>query len=447
LRVPLAALWLLLLIPFHLAPLYYKSYLSEEHVFGIGGGMSGVRIVPRGAPLSMRPDTFSGYMLLNAGDKVSFDVTVSSTGARATWSMSLEILDLASGERWVFNGTYYTPKGLTPEFIAPYTGFYRYTLRVKVESLDFYDGGAVITIAPVVSGRSSPRDGVRTAIAFEALALVAIAALLAVVASRSRLGELLAYKGFVGQVRWELRGMYFWALFPLTVLAYTVFVLNFNSEIDSYSVVLEPVRLRGAPEFYVFYAILVSIAVTMLFAYRLETGYDKPIEILPRSRIQLFAAKLSAVALVTIAPIALASLNTYVVWQGRLLASMPLEVLKMWFYETLFLLALTMAIASIPLVLSILLPYTGAVLALSLVVLLAIYIDNPVKEAIGFDMRSFIVTSETPILSLYRPVGPWETVEVLQLSGSYLRFLEASAALGLASIALSLTLYVRRESS
>lgn len=438
--LPLTALLLLSTLLLHLAPLYYKSYLYDNLTTGSALGQS-IHVIPRGTPIVRMPSsTASGYMLLNSGDRVSFDATVSSTGAIVTWSMELEVIDIASGERWDFKGTYYTAKGLTPEFIAPYTSLYRYMVRVKIESLDFHSNSTTILQSVVVSGSNSPRDSVRSNIVVESL-LVILALILTVLASRSRVGEVLAYSGIIGQVRWELRSMYLWLFFPLTLLVYTLLIVNFNSSIgSSYNVLLDPIRLSGAPDFYIFYTIVIVVAVAMLFVYRFETGYDRPVEVLPRSRLSLFTAKILAVILVTLVPLIIASLNTYILWQGRLLRMKTVDVLEMWFYEILFLTALTLLVMIIPLLLSNIIPYTGAVLALSLIVLLAIYVDNPVKSILGLDMRMLIISSEDPIVSFRAG-----SQDVVELSRSYAWFTLSSLALGSLGLVLSLLLYLRRE--
>ena len=442
--LPLLALWLLSIALFHLAPLYYKSYLYDNLTSG-STPSQGIHVISRDTPIRLMPSQTSiGYMLLNSGDRVSFDATVASTGATVKWSMELEIVDVASGERWGFNSTYYAAKGLTPEFIAPYSSLYRYVVRVRVESLDFYGNSTTILLSTVVSGSNSPRDGVRINIVVESL-LVILASILVILASKSRVGEVLAYSGLIGQVRWELRSMYLWVLFPLTLLAYTLTIVNFNSSIGpSYSVILNPIRLGGAPDFYVFYTIIVVVATVMLFAYRFETGYDRPIEVLPRPRLSLFTAKILAITMVTLVPLIIASLNTYILWHGRLLRLKPLDVFEMWLYEVFFLVALTLALMAIPLLLSNLVPYTGAVLALSLLVLLSIYVDSPVKSFLGLDMRFLLTSSEIPIVS-FSTGPPWNRVEVVELSRSYALFTLSSLALGFSCLALSLLLYLRRE--
>ncbi|MDT7865315.1 MAG: hypothetical protein RRE21_00140 [Desulfurococcales archaeon] len=442
--IPLVAIMVILLSVAHIAPLYYKTYMDERA--GFDESPKGTLNVPKGLPLTQFKQAYARYMLLAQGDRVSFDAGVMATNVRYSWLMELEVVDVTRGERWNFSSEYYAARAPTPEFIAPRDSLYKFIVRVTFKPLEGTARDHVtIDISMTVSGRPSTRLDVRDRLLLELLVIMATAIALLMVLGR-RLQSINLYRGFIGLVLWEVKSFYLWLLAPVIAFMYTLFSLNVRPAIGGPSVVLAPVFVTNSPDILVPYTILVVVAVAIVLSYKIEGGYDKAVDILPRSRISMLAAKLIAVLLVTWAPLILCALNIYVVWLDEILLGSPTTAAAMLGYYALYTLTLTGVLMATPLFMGSLTPRFVPVILVGVMVPLLLTIDNPLKSSLGFDLRKAAVLAENPIIYLYREL-PWssQAMETVEVSRSYIWFTSRGLMVTLIALIVSLIAYLRRE--
>jgi hypothetical protein len=444
---PLIPAIVLLLSIAHLAPLYYKTYLDEGSGFE-PGGPHGMFRIPEGLPLREFKQVHSQYMLLASGDRVSFDAVVAATNVRYVWFMELEVLDAIRGERWNFSREYYAPRAPTPEFIAPRDGLYKFLVRVTFKPLeDVARGNVTVDIAIAVSGKLSTRSDVRDRILMELLAVILV--VLALVLLSRRFSTYNPYKGFPGLVLWEVKSFYLWLLAPIVAFMYTLFSLNTKPSAGSPSVMLSPVFVTNSIEILVPYTILVVTAVAVVFSYKVEGGYDKPVDILPRSRISVFTAKLTSVLLVTYVPLIVCALNIYIVWLDEILLGAPLMLVEMLGYYTIFTLTLLGVLIATPMIVGSLMPRFVPVMLIGIMVPLLLIIDNPVKASLGFDLGQAVALADNPLIYHYRelPVsrGAPQAMEIVDVSKPYTWFITRGLLVALVALSLSLISHLRRE--
>ncbi|ADI31748.1 hypothetical protein Shell_0623 [Staphylothermus hellenicus DSM 12710] len=124
-RLPMASLMLLLLL-LVLLQIYWVAVLEDGKEFS-----RGTLVLGSGIQHSLYRNyvlhSDTGYALLGRGDRLSIDAIVSGT---SSWQYILTVVDLASGETYSYNATYYSSRAPTPLFIAPKSSLYYYNLTI-----------------------------------------------------------------------------------------------------------------------------------------------------------------------------------------------------------------------------------------------------------------------------------------------------------------------------
>jgi len=415
-----------------LAPLYLKASTASNLEFSGSGLISIGSLTPAGIAITPGVFQVSGYMILGEGDIVSFDASAIVRDARYYWYLNLTIVDLVTGARWDYSEAYRVARAPTPEFSAPRSSVYTYNLTVDVRVVEFYEDKADYRVEVRITGSQGDRGDVRGRMLLE-LPILALA-LLALTPSYGFL-ERAPYRGFIGLIRWELRGLWVYAMFAIVAVSYALIIANFNSRIGRFTVLLGPVALANVPEFSVLYMVLVEVLTVILLAYKWETGHERTMDLVNASRVSRFTAKIIALITVTLIPIVLVSINTYILWIPDLPLSQPRVFAELLAAHTLYVALITIFSASIAALFSTAIPLTSIATLLSVAVTLTLYIDNPLKQLVGFDLKRLLSVGD-PFMG-GRPVA-----EILYVNLESLRLLLAPSLL---LLALALLLYARRE--
>lgn len=432
LRAPSIPQLLILALILSMPLLYLKASLSE------GLGFSGLGLISMG---SFRGDfiqpnlrNISAYMILVRGDKVSFDASVLVTGASYHWFLNLTIVDVINGDRWDYSEVFYYARAPTPEFVAPRSSVYMYTLKVGFEVVKPQEGEVRYNVNIKISGSQGKREDIKFRLLVE-LVILTVLLIASIAISKSKLGEYLAYRGFTSLVRWELRSLWIYTMFAVVLSTYTLVLVNFNSRIGRFPALLGPVAFSNVIEFTVMYLVIVQIVTVILYAYKWEAGHERTMDLLSNGRIPRFIAKLLAVVFVSLIPVATMTLNVYMLWIPEAIIRKPEVLAKLISAQTLYVSLVTLFAISVALLFSTLIPLTSMATLLSVTTTLVLYIDNPLKTALGFDLKKFLEIGD-PVMG-GRPVAEilYVNVEVLA------KLLLPSLVL----LSLSLLLYVRRE--
>lgn len=328
------------------------------------------------------------YMLLGTYDRVGFNSEVTVLNASYQWSVHIDIEDLVFGERFNYSDVYYVPRPVTPEFYAPRPSLYRVRYMVVINVTKPYGELVPYTIWSTMVGEQYKRLDFYNTAPPVLVALVVLEALVIGVSSRVKAFDKYSFSGLTGLVRWELRSLWLFLLFPVIALLHAFLVLRFDSGVGGLTVALGPVTIRRTPDFLLLYLIIAEIATVMLFVYKWEGKHERTSDLLAQPRIKRYLAKLLAVLTITFLPVALTSLLLYITWQHALVFNRPDIFLPVFASHLLYYLLVTLFAFSVASTISMLLPYTSVSLFTTVVLTVLLYIQSPLGGVLGLNLSS-----------------------------------------------------------
>jgi len=301
---------------------------------------------------------YSGYFLASKGDKISFDVSVSG----APWVYNITVIDLLNNRNYTYSRTYYSIRALTPEFIVPESGFYRYVLFVKV-----LDSRKECKAGLTISGVQQIRYDVINNTPYYVLILLFSILLVEFLIRKTRVSS----KFYL--VKWEFRYMMAWIFFVAVIYTYAFFYVSFPSAIDeSEDIVLTPIRIGKRPNYIIIYALLAATIASMLYTYSWEARFDRTTDLLPLKRTKKFLSRLLIIFITLYVPIVIVTSSVYLLWIPKLFFRE--FFIKLYLYELLHYLIVLFFILSFILLPAVIIPRVNIALILETLPLLTLYL-------------------------------------------------------------------------
>ncbi len=318
----------------------------------------------------------TGYAYLIEDSTVNIEIIL-NTPPEKEYYINISFTHIGSGEKWNWSSSFLSSKPLTPKFITPVTGLYKYSIRISTHSkiplsfriqLKIKDGDT----APIrLFEHFLPGMLVLSMLSF-------VLSVLDYVFSRKRIIRRL----FLNNINWELQGNFRHYI----TLLFTVFLLTTQFKVESifstihgllvnYVDVLLPtlysiVVPKGIDMMWLLLFIYVIVVFLTIYSYEVETGIYREYILLGINRFKLYSTKLVAGILLSIIPFLISNSLLISMYTTDLLIHKPclwlIIIGKTMFIEIItlaVLLSIVLLVVSIPLntpykiLLALLIPY------------------------------------------------------------------------------------------
>jgi len=314
--------------------------------------------------------TVTGYILSAEDDKISFDVV--SIGV-SEWHLEIEIIDLATGESFLFNRTYFSPRAQTPLFITPHTGYYFFNITVKILDTDF---PIDFELRIKLSGSQAAKYEVINRLPY---LLVLIVTLYLVIKYVEGSREGVFWRGSLGELSWEFRTTNAWMFLLAILFLYSLMIFDLRSfSYRDYKYwLLHLMSLSKVPDFFMIFYVIISMLVVLLFSHKWETGLERTEDILPRGRLRRFFIKYLTVFTTGYIPIVILSFLNYVLWVPSLIFNRPLFFFDIYIRGAIYYLFVLFLCISLCIIQAVAIPKTSISLLTSLLPGLLLYLESP----------------------------------------------------------------------
>lgn len=319
-----------------------------------------------------------GYALLSRGDRLSIDISVSGA---IPWQYYLVFVDLASSKTYSFNATYYSSRAPTPLFIAPTSSLYFYNLTIISGS-----NVSEYTINLKISGQQADRQNVIVRILLAGLTIIIITVII------EFFNRIIILKNrFIILLSWELRTLWIWIFYGITLCIYAIFYLSFSADIGRNPLVLlKSIAFCRKEDFFIIYTLLAASILVMLYTYQWEIKLDRTMDLLPLSRVKRFFIKLLLVFILLYLPIVVVSLLLYLIWLPNLIIGNPMLFFSIYSMEILYYLCIVLLIISFSLLPAIFVPRTSLALPIAALPSILLYM-GVFQDIVDFDFKRYLI--------------------------------------------------------
>ena len=358
-----------LLISFLLSAVYIYWLAITVDGSQFSSNISGQETISNARP-PVNASVYTGYILTAEDDRISFDIVY--LGVKK-WYLEINIVDLATGERFSFSSTYSSPRSQTPLFITPHAGYYYYNITAKVLDADFpTDLRLIIKLSGSQAIKLEIIDRLPYFVSMVFIAYV-------VVKYISKRSDAVFWRGFLGELNWEFKTTNAWLFFLAIFYLYLLIIFDLRSfTVGDYKYyLLHIMSLSKVLDFFLIYFVIISMLVVLLFSYKWETGLERTDDILPRGRLKRFLTKYLTVVLTGYVPIVVLSFINYMLWIPELMTRRPIFFIDIYIRGLLYYFLILLLCISLCIIQAVAISKTSISLLSSILPGLLLYLESP----------------------------------------------------------------------